>query len=75
MIYIQHSYNRVVHTSIGKSPFEYLFGYFPPSPLDIVYGQQGGEREDITREVLKEEKFVENIRHICLQVKEILNKS
>jgi hypothetical protein len=32
MIYIQHSYNRSIHAYIGKSPFETLFGYFPPSP-------------------------------------------
>ena len=32
------SYNRAVHTSTGKSPFETCFGYFPPSPLDVVYG-------------------------------------
>jgi hypothetical protein len=25
MIYLQHSYTRVVHTSIGKSPFETFF--------------------------------------------------
>jgi hypothetical protein len=39
MIYIQHSYNRVVHTSIGKCPFEIFFQYLPPSPLDVVYGK------------------------------------
>jgi hypothetical protein len=30
-IYIQHSYNRAVHTSIVKSPSETCFGYLPPS--------------------------------------------
>jgi hypothetical protein len=39
LIYIQHSYNRAVHTSTSKSPFETCFGYFPPSPLDVVYGK------------------------------------
>jgi hypothetical protein len=48
-----------VNTSNGKSPFETCFGYLPPSPLDVVYGQQGGVREDLTRDALKEEKFVE----------------
>ena len=42
VIYMQHSYNRAVHTSIEKFPFETSFGYLPPSPLDVVYGQQGG---------------------------------
>jgi hypothetical protein len=54
MIYIHHSYNRAFHTSNGKSPFETCFGHFPPSPLDVVYGQQGGVRENIIRDSLKE---------------------
>jgi hypothetical protein len=67
MIYTQCSFNIVVHTSTGKSPFENCFGYFLPSPLDVVYGQQG-VREDTMGEALKVEKFVENIRKIYLQV-------
>jgi hypothetical protein len=30
--------------------------------LDVSYGEQGGAREEILGEALKEEKFVENIR-------------
>ena len=47
MVYIQHYYNRENYTSTGKSPFETGFGYFPPSPLDITYGKQGGVRETL----------------------------
>jgi hypothetical protein len=47
MIYIQHSYNKAVHTSTGKSPFETCFGYFLPLPLDVLYRQQG-VGEDLT---------------------------
>jgi hypothetical protein len=53
MICIQHSYNKVVHIATGKSPFETLFLYFQPSPLYVVYGQQGGVREDTMGEALK----------------------
>ena len=68
MIYIQHSYNRAVNTSTGKSHFETRFGYFLPSPLDVVYGHKG-VREEPTRDGLKEEKkFVENIIQMYLQV-------
>jgi hypothetical protein len=62
LIYIQHSYKKEVHYYTSKSPFETFLGYFPPSPLDIVYGQQGGVREDLTRDALKVEKNVEKIR-------------
>jgi hypothetical protein len=75
LIYIQHYYNREIHTSTGKSPFETCFGYFPPSPLDVVYGKQGGVREDLTGDALKAEKIVEKIRQIHLQVQETLKKS
>jgi hypothetical protein len=74
LIYIQHSYNITVHTSIGKSPFETFFGYFPPSPLDVVY-QRRGVREDLIGDALKEEKIVEKIKKIHLQVQETLKKS
>jgi hypothetical protein len=57
------------------SPFETFFGYFPPSHLDVVYRQQGGVREDLTGDALKEENIVEKIRKIHLQVQKTLNKS
>jgi hypothetical protein len=53
LIYVQQCYDRAVHTSTGKSHFETCFGYLPPSPLDVVYGQQGGVREELTRNTLK----------------------
>lgn len=74
MVYIQHYYNRVVHTSRGDSPFETFFGYFPLSPLDIAYGKQV-VREDIIGDDLRDEKIIEKIRKIHLQVHETLQKS
>ena len=47
----------------------------PPSPLDVVYGLQGAVREDLIGDALKEEKNVEKVRHINLQVQETLKKS
>ena len=57
LIYIQHSHNKEIYTSIGKSPFEAFFGYLLDSPLDVVYGQQEGVREDTTSEALTTENF------------------
>jgi hypothetical protein len=63
---MQHSYNRKFHTSISKSPFETFFSYFPPSPLDVVYGKQGGVRENLTEDALKEKKLlIRSRRSIC----------
>ena len=71
MVYKQHSYNRLVHTSIGKSPFKTCFGYFPSSPLDIAYGKQE-VMEDHTKYALKGNK---KVKKIYLQAQETLNKS
>jgi hypothetical protein len=68
LIFPQHFYNRAVHTSTSKSPFGTCFGYFPPSPLDVVYGHQGGVREDLTGDSLKEEKIIEMNVQIHFQV-------
>jgi len=58
LVYIQHFYNRAVHTSTGNYPFENCFGYLSPSPLDIAYGKQGGVREDLIGDALRAENFI-----------------
>jgi hypothetical protein len=75
LVYIQHSYNNIVHASTSKSPFETCFGYFTPFPLNVVYGQQGRVGEDTTREALKDKMFFDKIRSIHLQVHGTLNNS
>ena len=75
VIYIQHSYNREVHTSLGNPSFETCFGYLPPSPLDVIYRQQWGVREYITSEALGDEKVIDKVRKIHLQVHHTLKKS
>ena len=75
LIYIQHSYNKGVDTSIRKSPFETCFVYFPPSPLDVVYGKKWWVREHTIGEALRAEKFIVKTRQIHLQIYETLKKS
>jgi hypothetical protein len=66
LIYIQHSYNRVVHISTNKSPFETCFGHLPPSPLDVVYGQQEGVMEDIMGDALKQKNLLKRLgKSVC----------
>lgn len=40
--YVQHSYNRAVHSSTQHSPFETCFGYPPKDPSDMVFGREDG---------------------------------
>ena len=48
--YLQFSFNRAIHGSLGKSPFETCYGFLPPSPFDLVFlseattdGKEGNE--------------------------------
>ena len=34
--YVQHSYNRGLHSSTGYNPFEVGFGFKPLSPIDVA---------------------------------------
>ena len=38
--YVQHSYNRAVHSSMHCSPFETSFGYLLKDPFDMVFGRE-----------------------------------
>ena len=54
--------------------FVVVYWNLPPSPLDVLYGKQGGVREELTGAALKLEKNVEKIRKIHLQVPKKLKK-
>jgi hypothetical protein len=43
--------------------------------LDVLYGKQGGVREDLITDALREEKIDEKNRKIHLQLKQTLKKS
>jgi hypothetical protein len=58
---LKRYYTKAMHTLTNKSPFENCLGYFPPFPLDVIYGQQGGAREDTTREALEDEGYINKI--------------
>jgi hypothetical protein len=34
--YVQHSYNRALHSSIGHIPFEVGLGFQPLGPIDVA---------------------------------------
>ena len=37
--YAQHAYNRSIHSSTQKSPFETCFGYLPKYPIEFFFGK------------------------------------
>jgi hypothetical protein len=68
--YVQHSYNRDLHSSIGHSPFKVCLGFQPLAPMDIALRITAAQEEssDAQTKVDRATKFVE-------QVQDILQKS
>ena len=44
--YVQHAYNRALHSSTQISPFETCFGYLPKVPLNLMYGRDSDVNEE-----------------------------
>ena len=68
--YVHCSYNRAIHSSTQKSPFETCFGYLPKFPLDFVFGKDLVEYGQI--DVDKALKFIQEIQLIHQIVQEQL---
>jgi hypothetical protein len=73
--YLQSAFNRPVHSSSGKTPFETCYGYLPSSPFDVVFsmdytgvGKEGSDR-------LRVHKFLEKILAIHAVAEAQLKKS
>jgi len=72
LFYIQHFYNKALHSSTKKYPFETYFGYSPP--FDIVYGQHKVEA-GLQGDEKKASTFMDKIKQIHMRVQEQLEKS
>ena len=75
MLYIQHSYHRLIHNSNSNSPFETCFGDLPLSPFDYIFGQHENSNETLVKEEKHVMKFIEKIQHFDLKVQEQLKAS
>ena len=41
--YVHHTYNKALHSSTNRSPFETCYGYLPKSPMDFVFSDEAKE--------------------------------
>jgi hypothetical protein len=59
--YVQHSYNRSLHNSIGHNPFQVCLGFHPLAPIDIALPIAVAQEESshAQTEVDRATKFVE----------------
>jgi hypothetical protein len=75
--YIQHSYNRALHSSTSHNPFQVGLGFQPLGPIDVALPLSTiqADSSHIESETNKATRLIEQIQHICQQVQEILQKS
>jgi hypothetical protein len=64
--YVQHNYNRVIHSSTGHNPFQVGLGFQPLGPIDVALplaSTQDKSSHD-NKEAKKATRFIANIQHI-----------
>jgi hypothetical protein len=75
--YVQHSYNRAMHSSTGHNPFQVGLGFQPLGPMDVALPlvTTSIDSSPAPLETEKSTQFIEWIQHICQQVQDILQRS
>jgi hypothetical protein len=75
--YVQHSYNRALHSSTDHNPFQVGFGFQPLGPIDVSLPLAVTSTDSYSNptEADKATRFIEWIQHIHQQVQDILQKS
>jgi hypothetical protein len=77
LTYVQHSYNRALHSSTGHNPFQVGLGFQPLGPIDVAlpFAVTSTDSSLAPTEADKTTQFIEWIQHIYQQVEDILQKS
>jgi hypothetical protein len=75
--YVQHSYNRTLHSSTSHSPFQVGLGFQPLGSIDVALplAVTSTDSSPAPTKANKSIWFIERIQHICQQVQDILQKS
>jgi hypothetical protein len=75
--YVQHSYNRALHSSTSHNPFQVGLGFQPLGPIDVALplAVTSTDSSPAPTEADKATRFIEWIQHIHQQVQDILQKS
>jgi hypothetical protein len=72
--YVQHSYNRALHSSTDHNPFQVGFGFQPLGPIDVALPLVATLTNSslAPTEVDKATHFIEWIQYILQQVQDVL---
>ena len=68
--YVQHNYNRALHSSTNHNPFQVGLGFQPLCPIDVAmpFAAIQVDSTHIQSKVSKVNSFIERIHHIFQQV-------
>jgi hypothetical protein len=68
--YVQHSYNRALHSSTSHNHFQVGLGFQPLCPIDVAMPFVATQEDSahVQSEADKANKFIDHIQHICQQV-------
>ena len=74
--YVQHSYNRAIHSSTSHNPFEVCLGYQPLAPIDVsIPIMQSNQVPCLDKEKEKAMRFIDKIHQLQKKVHEILEQT
>ena len=64
--YVQHSYNRALHSSTNHSPFQVGLGFLPLCLIDVAmpFGATQADSSHVQSKVSKANKFTKRIQQI-----------
>ena len=64
--YVQHSYNRALHSSTDHNPFQVGLGFQPLCRIDVAmpFAATQADSAHIQSEFSKADSFIEHIQHI-----------
>ena len=64
--YVQHIYNRALHSSPGHIPFQVGLGFQPPCPIDVAipFAATQADSTHVKYESDKANNFIEDTQHI-----------
>jgi hypothetical protein len=75
--YVQHNYNKALHSSTDHSLFQVGLGFQPMGPIDVALplATTHTDSSHVQSKANKATRFIERIQHIRQQVHEILQKA
>ena len=75
--YVQHIYNRALHSSTSHNPFQVGLGFQPLFPIDIAmaFAATQVDSAHVQSEANKANNFIERVHHIFQQVHDILDRA